>query len=127
MEVRKDLQILKLKVIFGRKYKDDYKHDKAMSIHIKAPIRLYHKDLKSAFVYLSIEDRLFFSPSLNQIYKFFPKETKKVLIQMILEGITVSENSLQTINITTDDGNYCIGDIYEILTYGDTELTDNNN
>ena len=112
-------EILKLKIIYAKKpITDNWKLDrikKAGILQLKAPIETYLYPNSRSNIYLKLEDRLFFSPTLSAIHDLLPLTVRKNLIKYILEGLTVSEHSIETMKIETDDGIYQVGDFFEIL------------
>lgn len=102
--------IHKLEIVFAQKPKiDDWK------AKLKEPIKPYKKITKTSNIYLRVEGRLFYSPTLSLMYQVQPKEIKQGLIKYILEGITITEDAIENIVITTKRGKYHIGDIFEVV------------
>ena len=127
-------QIIKLEIVFAKKpiLKDvSYEVNKirkkprltnGKGIIIKE-IEPYLKITSKSNLYIRLEDRLFYSETLSLLYRVQTKEVKENLMKYILEGITVSEDAIETIVIKPQIGTYHINDIFEIV--GDIRLTKN--
>ena len=85
------------------------------TIPIKKPIDEYKKVPYNANIYFVIEDRVFFSHSINDLHKITPKETRQALVEHILQGIQVTENRIQEITLKYPNAEYVIGDFMEIV------------
>lgn len=70
---------------------------------------------KFSNIYLILEDRTFHSPTLARLYRLFEKDVKDSLTKYILEGMTVTENAIQSIELKIQDSSYFISDIFEVI------------
>ena len=122
-EVISKLRIVYAKPIKVRKNWNGQILAREGKILIEETIESYAKVLSAANIYLIIYDRLFYSPTLSAFHRLSPKKVTDSLIKYILEGITVSETAIESIELKMPMGTYFVSDIFEII--GSEEITKN--